>query len=332
MTSRRLSVSAAPMNWAQQEPFSIAGYTWTALDSVTVTVSDGDFSGRGEGAPIFYYGETGQQLLDALNGWKIPQNDPVEARRHLLDAPLPMGARNALDCALWDLQAKQEGKPAYELAGMETLRTLTSVVTVGMDTPDEMHASALRYRDYPVIKVKLGSSTGDDERLRAVHAAVPDARLLIDANCGWSLEQLNAMATLFEEAAVDMVEQPLPASMDDQLSGYIGNVPLCADESCQTASDLPQLEGLFEFVNIKLDKTGGLTPALALVRRAEAMGFQMMVGNMLGTSLAMAPAYLIGQFCRYVDIDGPLLLTRDYEAPLRYEGSSVSVPTPALWG
>ncbi len=304
-----------------------------ARETVVVVVeleADGAL-GRGECGPNMRYGEDGKSCsaqIEAVRG-------PLEAgldRESLQSLLQPGAARNALDCALWDLDAKRSGKTAAELAGVGAPGPLTTAFTLSIDTPEAMLEAARAASARPVLKVKLAGDEHDLTRLRAVHAGSPDARLIIDPNESWSFGRLEALAPQLAALGVGVIEQPLPAGDDDALSGYACPVTLCADESCATREDLAGLAGKYRMVNIKLDKAGGLTEALALADAARTAGFEIMVGCMLGTSLAMAPAMLVAQGAAFVDLDGPLLLAKDREHAISYEGSLMQPFTPALWG
>jgi len=251
--------------------------------------------------------------------------------RDALQLLLPAGgARNALDCALWDLEAKQSGQTVWQMLDWDP-KVVTTVYTVGIDEPENMRKDAAEHSDYPIIKVKVG--IGDPlEQIASIRAGAPDAAIVIDANQAWSVADLEKYAEPLKALGVEMIEQPMAKGEDAALRGYESPLPLCADESCATTADLERLEGLYSMVNIKLDKTGGLTEALALAAKAEAMGFQLMIGNMLGSSLSMAPSFVIAQRCRYVDLDGPLLQSEDCDNAMHYEQGRVDVFTPALWG
>ena len=245
---------------------------------------------------------------------------------------MPAGAaRNAIDCALWDFEAKTSGRRVHELAGLSAPAPVTTCFTISLGTPDEMAAKARAAAHRPLLKLKLGGS-GDAERVAAVRAAVPQARLVADANEAWTIDQLPALMQACRRARIELVEQPLPAGQDDALATLERLVPLCADESVHTAADLPRLARLYDAVNIKLDKTGGLTEALAMSAAAQAAGLKIMMGCMVGTSLGMAPALLLAQRAAWVDLDGPLLLASDREHGLRYDGGTVFPPEAALWG
>jgi L-alanine-DL-glutamate epimerase-like enolase superfamily enzyme len=243
----------------------------------------------------------------------------------------PGGARNAVDCALWDLDAKRAGKRAWELAGISSLKPITTDHTIGLDTPEAMAQVASALQQFPILKLKL-CGKGDLERVLAVRAARPDAVLIVDANQAWTEMDLADLAPRFAEADVKLIEQPLPAAKDDVLLEFRSPVPLCADESCQTTESLPALVGKYQYVNIKLDKTGGLTEALRLAREAERRCFKLMVGCMAGSSVSMAPAFIVAQLCEFADLDGPLLSARDITPSIRYNGGCMYPPERALWG
>ena len=311
--------------------FAIARGARTEAVVVTATLSEDGATGRGECVPYARYGETVEGVAAAIEGMR----GAVEAgldRTGLQEALPPGAARNALDCALWDLEAKRAGVPAYVLAGLDRLRPATTAYTISLDAPDAMAAATTKAADRPILKIKLGAPEGDLERIVAVRAAAPDATLIADANEGWTDTRLSSHLEACAEAGFALVEQPLPAAADEALREAPRGVPICADESVHGRETLSRLVGLYDVVNIKLDKTGGLTEALALAVAAEALGFGIMVGCMLGTSLGMAPAMLLAGRARFVDLDGPLLLARDREPGLVYEGSLVQPSSPALWG
>lgn len=315
--------------WPLNKPFSTANSSCDHIEVLLVRLHDGRHCGRGEAAGVDYRGETVASMtrqLEAVREAVETGIDPQGAQRLLP----PGGARNALDCALWDLAAKRAGQRIWTLLELPVAPVRT-LYTIGLDRPESMAADARRHGDFPVLKVKVGQ--GDPlAQIAAVHAAAPAAELVIDVNQGWTLELLTRWAGPLAKLGVAMIEQPLPVGSDEALCGFDSPVPLCADESCQAAEDLPRLQRLYDMVNIKLDKTGGLSAALHLAGQARAMGFGLMVGNMLGTSLAMAPAFLIAGQCRYVDLDGPLLQQEDREPPMRYRRCWLDPPPTALWG
>ncbi|MGF7173478.1 N-acetyl-D-Glu racemase DgcA [Azospirillum doebereinerae] len=312
--------------------FRISRGAKTEAAVVVAEVIDGPHRGRGECVPYARYGESVEGVAAALEAMAGAVAGGLD--RAGLAAAMPAGAaRNALDCALWDLEAKRSGVPVWRAAGLAAAPgPLTTCYTLSVDEPEAMAAVAReRVARHPLLKMKL-TGEGDLDRVRAVRAAAPAARLVVDANEGWTLDQLDRFAPVLAGLGVEMIEQPLPAGQDEALRGVRGPVPLGADESCHGPESLERLRGLYAVVNVKLDKTGGLTDALAMKRAAEAMGFDVMVGCMVATSLAMAPAMLVGQGARYVDLDGPLLLAEDRAPGLVYDGAAVQPPRPELWG
>lgn len=321
-----MRISVAYDAFALAEVFTIARGARTAAEVVVVTLDEGNHRGHGECVPYARYGETRGSVKAQIKAL------PARFDRATLQELLPAGAaRNAVDCALWDLEAKSSGRRVWELAGLPQPKPEVTAFTLSLDQPAQMAAAAARHAHRPLLKVKLG--TPDDlPRLEAVRAGAPRARLVVDANEGWTVESYRALAPELARLGVEMVEQPLPAGDDAALDGLPRPVPLCADESCHTRADLPALVGRYDLVNIKLDKTGGLTEALALKAAAQAAGFGVMVGCMLGSSLAMAPAVLVAQGAAVTDLDGPLLLAEDRRAGLRFDERGVHPPEPALWG
>ena len=325
---RRLTVRLE--TWPLASAFRISRGAKTEAHVVVAEIADGPHNGRGEAVPYPRYDETPKGTRDEIESVR----DSVEnglSREGLLAALPPGAARNALDCALWDLEAKQVGRPAWALAGLKAPEPCVTAVTLSLDTPEKMGQAAARHAHLPLLKLKV-TGEGDLARIQAVRASAPDSRLIVDANEGWSPPMLNELLPAFADLGVEMVEQPLPEAEDEALADRHLALPICADESCHTRADLPRLKGRYPMVNIKLDKTGGLTEALALAADAQAMGFRIMVGSMVGTSLAMAPAALLAGFADYVDLDGPLLLAHDRTPGLRYEDAVMAPPEPALWG
>ncbi|MBP2227114.1 L-alanine-DL-glutamate epimerase-like enolase superfamily enzyme [Azospirillum agricola] len=329
---------SAPRLTVRRESFPIRGSfrisrgAKTEAAVVVAEVGDGNHRGWGECVPYARYGESVEGVVAALETMADAVAGGLD--RAGLAAAMPAGAaRNALDCALWDLEAKRSGIPVWRAAGLAAPPgPLTTCYTLSVDEPAAMgDAARERAARHPLLKMKL-TGEGDLDRARAVRAAAPAARLVVDANEGWTLEQLDRFAPVLAGLGVEMIEQPLPAGQDEALRGVRSPVPLGADESCHGPESLERLRGLYAVVNVKLDKTGGLTGALAMKRAAEAMGFEVMVGCMVATSLAMAPAMLVGQGARYVDLDGPLLLARDREPGLVYDGATIQPPRPELWG
>jgi L-alanine-DL-glutamate epimerase-like enolase superfamily enzyme len=298
---------------------------------VQAELHQGGHVGRGECVPYARYGETVDGVIAQLEGAAESVFRGLD--RKGLIAAMPAGAaRNALDCAMWDLEAKASGIPAWRSAGLaEAPRPVATLFTIGIDEPDAMGEAARSASDRPLLKVKLG---GDRilERMRAVRGAAPKAKLMIDFNEGADLEELRRAGPELAAMGVELIEQPLPAGSDDRLAGLDFPIPFGADESVHGAADLAALRAIYRVVNIKLDKTGGLTEALALKARAERDGFGIMIGCMVATSLAMAPALLLAQGARYVDLDGPLLLARDRDPGLRYDGAMIQPAEPTLWG
>ncbi len=318
-------------SFAIRGSFRISRGAKTVADVVVAEVRCGAVVGRGECVPYGRYHETLAGVVAALEAMG-PAVAAGLGREALGRVMAPGAARNALDCALWDLEAKLCGRPVWELAGLESAPVpVVTAFTLSLDTPEAMAAAALAAVGQPLLKLKLGGE-GDPERVRAVRLAAPAARLIADANEAWSFRQLVDFAPLLADLGVELIEQPLPADADEALAGYTGPVPLGADESCHGRDSLVRLRGRYQVLNIKLDKTGGLTEALCLKRAAEAAGFGIMVGCMVATSLAMAPALLVAQGARVVDLDGPLLLVADRSPGLRYEDGAVFPPERALWG
>ena len=308
------------------EVFTIARGSRTEARVLRVTVERDGVTGQGECVPYARYGES----LDSVTA-EIEALSQDITRAALQDALEPGAARNALDCALWDLEAKQAGCRVWDLAGLPVPGPEITAYTLSLDTPEKMEASAARHAYRPLLKIKLG--TPDDmPRLEAVRRGAPGAKIIVDANEGWSADVYADLAPHLTRLGVALVEQPLPAGQDDMLAEIARPVPVCADESCHDRASLPGLRGKYDMVNIKLDKTGGLTEALALKQAALAEGYRIMVGCMVGTSLAMAPATLLAQGADYTDLDGPLLLAEDRTPPLRFDEAGVHPPKPALWG
>jgi len=325
---RRLTVHRE--SWPLAKAFAISRGSRTTAEVVLAEIVDGPHKGRGESVPYARYSETVDGVVAALEA--MAQAVAEDMDRDALQGRMPPGAaRNALDAALWDLEAKESGKPVHRLAGIEPLQSVVTAYTLSLDTPEAMGRAAAAEATRPLLKIKL-TGEGDLERVRAVRASAPRARLIVDANEGWSAEHFQRYAPSLSELGVALIEQPLPAGTDGILAQLPHPIPVCADESCHTREDLPGLRGKYEFVNIKLDKTGGLTEALRLAAEARAQGFGIMVGCMIGTSLAMAPAMLVAQQAEFVDLDAPLLLARDRQPGLRYDGSTVFPAKPNLWG
>ncbi|UEM04527.1 dipeptide epimerase [Skermanella rosea] len=311
--------------------FRISRGAKTEAHVVVAEIDDGGTVGRGECVPYARYGES----IDGVAAQIESVADAIAAgmeQEELLEALPPGAARNAVDCALWDLACKLTGQPIWQVADLDApLAPVVTAYTLSLDTVENMAAAARASAHRPLLKLKL-TGDGDLERVTAVRENAPDARLIVDANEGWTLEHLKRFGDAFARLQVELIEQPLPAGQDDALLGFDCPVPLGADESCHDRSTLDELRGKYGVVNIKLDKTGGLTEALRLKRAAEEAGFDIMVGCMLATSLAMAPGVVIAQGAKLVDLDGPLWLARDREPGLRYEGETVFPPEAGLWG
>jgi len=316
--------------WPIAGAFTISRGAKTEAEVVVAEVSDGSHTGRGECVPYARYRETIAGVTAALEAMRASLARGLT--RQALQQAMPAGAaRNALDCALWDLEAKASGKPAYELAGMPEPCPLVTAYTISLGSSETMAEATRKAAARKLLKVKLGGE-GDPERIRAVRTAAPGAELIVDANEAWRGDNLARNLGVCAEAGVTLVEQPLPADDDAALARIARPIPVCADESVHDRASLAALAGKYDAVNIKLDKTGGLTEALAMGAEAERLGLRLMVGCMVATSLSMAPAVLLAQRARVVDLDGPLLLARDREHGLRYEESLVYPATRALWG
>ncbi|MEO0669136.1 MAG: N-acetyl-D-Glu racemase DgcA [Pseudomonadota bacterium] len=313
--------------FALAQVFTIARGSRTVAQVLTVRVTDGLHQGWGECVPYARYGETLETVTAQIEAL------PGDVTRAALQDLLPPGAaRNAVDCALWDMEAKRAGRPAWALAELEAPGPEITAYTLSLDTPEAMRAQAAEHAFRPLLKTKLGGGEADVARIEAVRAGAPDARIIVDANEGWTPELYRTLAPVLVRLGVEMVEQPLPAGADGALAELERVLPVCADESCHDRASLPALRGKYDMVNIKMDKAGGLTEALAMRAAALAEGFDVMVGCMVGSSLAMAPAVLVAQGAAVVDLDGPLLLAEDRDMPLRYDVDGVHPPAPELWG
>ncbi|THV21442.1 N-acetyl-D-Glu racemase DgcA [Peteryoungia ipomoeae] len=310
--------------------FTISRVSKTEAKVVTARLTDGVHVGQGECVPYARYGETVESVVEVLSAL-VPDVARGLDRMQLQQRLTPGAARNALDCAFLDLEAKQAGIPVWQLLKLHEPKPLSVTFTLSLGTPESMKVAAEKQAHRPLLKVKLGGE-GDVERIRAVRAGAPQSAVIVDANEGWSLDQYKALAPVFLDLGVKLVEQPFPAGDDDALLGLERVLPVCADESCHDTASLAALRGKYDAVNIKLDKTGGLTEALLMRDAAVEAGFEIMVGCMVGTSLAMAPAFLIGQGAAFVDLDGPLLLARDREPAIAYDGAVMPLPPRGLWG
>ena len=325
-----LQLEFAAESWPIAGSFTISRGSKTAADVVTVTLSDGTHVGRGECVPYPRYEETVPQVLAAL----AAARQRIETGFDHADVPAlltPHAARNALDCALWDLRAKQSGKPTWVLANLPEPQPAITAYTLSLDTPEAMGEAAARAQARPLLKLKLGRD-GDIARLKHIRANAPGSRLIVDANEGWTPDNLAEMLKACADAGVELVEQPLPAGYDEALRHMPRAVTVCADESAHDVTSLDELIGKYDAINIKLDKTGGLTGAIALAKAAQARDLKIMVGCMLATSLAMAPAFLLSPMADVIDLDGPLLLKHDRDPGIRFDGSLMYPPPSALWG
>lgn len=310
--------------------FTISRGSKTEADVIVCTISEDGFFGRGECVPYRRYGET----MDGVMAEIVAVSKAIEAgltRDGLQSAMKPGAARNAVDCALWDLEAKRSGSSVAAAIGATRQEPIVTAFTLSLSDAAAMGEDAKKSSGRPLLKIKLGTED-DESRLRAVRDSAPNARIIVDANEGWTEKNIERHLAIAAELKISLIEQPLPAGKDEILSHIKRMVPVCADESVHSTADLSSLRDRYEAVNIKLDKTGGLTQALVMKTEAQRLGFQIMVGCMVGTSLAMAPAVLLAQDTDYADLDGPLLLARDRPGGLRYEGSLVYPPLPELWG
>ncbi|MEO1539886.1 MAG: N-acetyl-D-Glu racemase DgcA [Pseudomonadota bacterium] len=322
-----MSITVTRDRFPLAEVFTISRGSRSEAQVLTATVTRDGISGRGECVPYARYGETLESVTTQIEGAAdLPD-------RAALAAQLPAGAaRNALDCAFWDLEAKRAGRRVWELAGLTSPGPEITAFTLSLDTPEAMRAAAARHAHRPLLKIKLGGGEEDVARIEAVRTGAPDARIVVDANEGWTVQLYQQLAPVLVRLGVVMVEQPLPADADDALAEIARPLPVCADESCHDRDSLPHLTGKYDMVNIKVDKTGGLTEALALRDAARAAGFDVMVGCMVGSSLAMAPAVLVAQGAAVTDLDGPLLLAEDRAHGLIFDAAGVHPPEAALWG
>ena len=316
--------------FALRQRFAISRGAKTETIVVTAELSDGDRRGRGECGPNIRYGETPEGVAAAISAMAPAVAEGLD-REGLQNAMPPGAARNALDCAFWDLAAKQTGQRVWTLAGMAPPTPVETAFTLSVDTPAAMADAARTNAARPLLKLKL-TGAGDLDRVRAVRAGAPDARLIVDANEAWAADDFVALAEQLARTGVEMIEQPLPAGNDAALADLDHPLPICADESCNDRTSVGGLVDRYDMVNIKLDKAGGLTEALATAAAAQTVGLDIMVGCMVGTSLAMAPAHLLAQRAKFVDLDGPLLLAEDRQPSLKVTGSLIFPPDAALWG
>src|SRR5438477_1191523 len=324
-----MQIEAKEEIWPLKQVFRISRGSRSEARVVVVTVTDGHHTGRGEAVPIRRYNQSVKSVLEQI--------ETIKAAKHL-DRPriqelLPAGAaRNALDCALWDLEAKISGKRIWELANVPMIPEVETSFTISLDTPEKMAAAAKTNATAPILKLKLGGDDVDLARVEAVRETASTARLLIDANESWSPAHYQKIIPALNKLGVELIEQPFPADAEDVLEELDHPVPVCADESCHTSADLPRLIDHYEMINVKLDKTGGLTEALHLCERARKSGFKLLIGCMVGTSLSMAPARILASVADYVDLDGPLLLGSDRDHGLSYHNGKIGIPPRELWG
>lgn len=327
---RRLSVTVERFPLAAR--FTIARGSKTEAAVVVCRIDEDGATGRGECVPYARYGESVEGVAAEIEALRADIEAGSLDRAGLLSR-LPAGAaRNAVDCAFWDLEAKLTGRPVHALAGRPAPAPLQTAFTLSLGSADDMARAAAEASHRPLLKIKLGAPEGDRERLLAVRAAAPRSRIVVDANEGWTEDSLPALLLAAASVGAALVEQPLPAGRDERLARIPHPVPVCADESVHATQDLASLRDRYDFVNLKLDKTGGLTEGLRFLAEARRLGFGVMAGCMVGTSLSMAPAVLVAQGAEFVDLDGPLLLREDRADGLRYEGSTLFPPEPALWG
>ncbi|PKP93829.1 MAG: dipeptide epimerase [Alphaproteobacteria bacterium HGW-Alphaproteobacteria-16] len=323
----RLTVERFPYH----RPFRISGHVFTETALLVAELSDGEHVGRGEGAGVYYLGDDAAHMLAEAERVR-PAIEGGATRADLQTLLPPGGARNALDCAYWELEAKRAGQPVWQLAGLNPPRALRSTLTIGADAPEAMAAAALAIDPEAPIKLKLTGDLDDDiARVAAVRAARPWAWIGVDANQGYRVDTLRALLPALTDQNVALLEQPLARGREDDLDGLKRPMPFAADESALSYADTAQLVGRFDVVNIKLDKCGGLTEGLAIARQAKLLGLDVMVGNMMGSSLSMAPAYLVGQLCDVVDLDGPTFLARDRVPGVSYRDGMIHCPDE-IWG
>jgi L-alanine-DL-glutamate epimerase-like enolase superfamily enzyme len=324
-----LKIEARKEIFPLNHPFRISRGSRTEASVITVTITDGQYTGRGEGVPIARYNQSAGSVLAQINSMA----NVTALDRDKLPELLPAGAaRNAVDCALWDLEAKSCGRRAWQLANIPISDPVETSFTISLDTPARMADAATAAIDLPILKLKLCGDDQDLARVKAVRAATPAARLLIDANESWSPRHYRQIVSALKELGVELIEQPFPADADAALETLDHLIPVCADESCHTTANLPRLNKRYEAINIKLDKTGGLTEALELYQRARESNFKILIGCMVCTSLSIAPARLLASNADWVDLDGPLLLARDRDDEFLYQNGRIGMPAAELWG
>jgi L-alanine-DL-glutamate epimerase-like enolase superfamily enzyme len=325
-----MKISLHIEEWELTQPFRISGFEWVNSRGIVVQLAEDGFVGRGEAQGVFYLDENADSIFRQVH--EVANEIRAGVSREELQQLLPAGgARNAIDCAMWDLECKKSGKSIWDLVGIQP-KPVTTVFTIGLEsTPEAMAAKASAAATAPVLKIKLDGHQ-PYEKLAAIRAARPDAALVVDANQGWDFELLKEVIPKCAGLDLGMIEQPLPRDGDEMLEGFESPIILAADESCLHTGELETAARRYDMINIKLDKTGGLTEALKLAKAAREMGCKLMVGNMTGTSLGMAPAFVIAQLCDFVDIDGPLLLNYDHPDGLSYKNGVADIFQPGLWG
>lgn len=325
-----MKLTAQHESWPLKTSFQIARGSKTSAETVCVALDDGSHRGRGECLPYNHYGETVEGVIALIDSLHDKLADGLSRKE--LQTLLPSGAaRNALDCAFWDLEAKQSGARVWDLLGVKAPENITTAFTLSLDAPEAMYASAQKHAHRTLLKVKLGGPE-DLDCIKAVRKGAPKARLILDANEGWTAETYDGLVPELERLHIEMIEQPFPAGKDDTLLEVARPIPICADESCHDTYSFEALRGKYDMINIKLDKTGGLTEALKLRNQAVDAGMQIMIGCMVSTSLSMAPAMMLANDAKIVDLDGPLLLAKDRKDAIVYRNSMMEPPTQALWG
>ena len=330
MSPRSMTLHAAIEKRPMRAPFHITGYTFTGFDALVVTLRDGGCVGRGEAQGVYYKHDNPPAMLAQVEALRERVEHGI-SRGELLDCLPPGGARNALDAALWDLESSRRGVPAWQLAGIDPPHALRTTFTIGADDPPRMAEHARGFTEAHALKLKLTDDEFNAERVRAVRAARPDVWIMVDANQGFTRGSLASLLPTLQQCRVSLIEQPFPIGQESWLDGMARPIPIAADESVQDHTDLARLAGRVDTINIKLDKCGGLTEALSMASQARAMGFGLMVGNMSGSSLAMAPAFVLGQQCAVVDLDGPLYLREDCSPGAIYRDGTIWCPGE-LWG
>lgn len=325
-----MRLEVASESWPYKVPFRVSRGAEAELGVIVVTLANNKHTGRGEAAGVDYDGETVASMRGQVESLRARLEAGADLRS-LIDTLPPGGARNALDCAWWDLNAKTTGVSAFETAGFKTPKPIVSAVTFGIDTEEATRAAAEHYRDWPLIKIKV-DGTRHLATVRLVAGICRRARFIVDPNQAWDCKLLNELAGPLQDLNVALIEQPLARGTDATLKNYSGDIPLAVDESLQSSADLPRIRDFYQVANVKLDKTGGLTEALKTARAARELGLDIMVGCMAGTSLAMAPGMVIGQMAAFVDLDGPLLHVKDREAGIQYHQGTMQLPDKRLWG